>query len=64
MKLLSFVLLAVVALSQAAPQGIDVSSHQPNIDWPAVKASGVEFAYIKATESTSLIPLQAVHHAY
>ncbi|KAF8602579.1 glycoside hydrolase family 25 protein [Ceratobasidium sp. AG-I] len=35
------------------PQGIDVSGYQPNVDWTAVKASGVEFAYIKATESTT-----------
>lgn len=31
-------------------QGIDVSHHQGVIDWPAVKAAGVEFAYIKTTE--------------
>jgi GH25 family lysozyme M1 (1,4-beta-N-acetylmuramidase) len=37
----------------AGPQGIDVSGFQPNIDWNAVKANGVEFAYIKATEGTS-----------
>lgn len=28
-------------------QGIDVSSHQEEIDWDAVKASGVEFAMIR-----------------
>lgn len=31
-------------------RGIDVSHHQGTIDWPAVKASGVEFAFIKASE--------------
>ncbi len=31
-------------------QGIDVSHHQGAIDWAAVKGSGVDFAYIKATE--------------
>ncbi len=31
-------------------QGIDVSHHQGEIDWPAVRADGVDFAYIKATE--------------
>lgn len=30
--------------------GIDVSNHQGVIDWPKVRASGVAFAYIKATE--------------
>ena len=31
-------------------QGIDVSHHQGRIDWPALPAQGVDFAYIKATE--------------
>jgi lysozyme len=31
-------------------QGIDVSHHQGKIDWPRVKAHGVDFAYLKATE--------------
>ncbi|KAF9051778.1 glycoside hydrolase family 25 protein [Panaeolus papilionaceus] len=35
-----------------APQGIDVSSHQGDIDWGAVKGRGISFAYIKATEGT------------
>lgn len=30
--------------------GIDVSNHQGVIDWPKVRAGGVRFAYIKATE--------------
>ncbi len=30
--------------------GIDVSSYQGVIDWPAVKASGVVFAYIRASD--------------
>ena len=30
--------------------GIDVSNHQGNINWSAVKQSGIEVAYIKATE--------------
>lgn len=32
--------------------GIDVSAYQPNIDWPKVAASGIQFAFIKATEGT------------
>ena len=30
--------------------GIDVSKYQGDIDWPRVRASGVSFAFIKATE--------------
>jgi GH25 family lysozyme M1 (1,4-beta-N-acetylmuramidase) len=37
----------------AKPEGIDVSGYQPNIDWAKVKANGIQFAYIKATESTT-----------
>ncbi len=28
--------------------GIDVSSHQPGIDWEAVRAAGVEFVFVRA----------------
>jgi GH25 family lysozyme M1 (1,4-beta-N-acetylmuramidase) len=59
MKLLSVISLALVAVSQAsplekraAPQGIDVSSYQGNINWASVKANGIAFVYIKATEGT------------
>lgn len=31
-------------------QGIDVSHHQGLIEWSSVRAAGVDFAYIKATE--------------
>ena len=33
-----------------AVHGIDVSKYQGDIDWPRVRASGVAFAFIKATE--------------
>jgi lysozyme len=33
-----------------AVQGIDVSKYQGDVDWSAVSASGVRFAWIKATE--------------
>lgn len=43
-----------VALERrASPQGIDVSDFQPDVAWSTVKANGVSFAYIKATEGTS-----------
>ena len=35
--------------------GIDVSHYQGDIDWHAVAASGVKFAYIKATEGVSYV---------
>ena len=31
-------------------QGIDVSAHQGPVDWAKLKAEGVDFAYIKASE--------------
>ena len=36
--------------SDFAIHGIDVSKYQGEIDWNAVRSSGVEFAWIKATE--------------
>jgi lysozyme len=59
-------MLAVLALIWIAPRayqrfelaawgydvkGIDVSHYQGEIDWHALRADGVSFAYIKATES-------------
>jgi GH25 family lysozyme M1 (1,4-beta-N-acetylmuramidase) len=31
-------------------QGLDVSSHQPTVDWPAQYSMGARFAYVKASE--------------
>jgi GH25 family lysozyme M1 (1,4-beta-N-acetylmuramidase) len=63
MRLLSLVSLTLAAIAyatpleslekRAAPQGIDVSGWQPGINWATVKANGIQFAYIKATEGTS-----------
>ena len=36
--------------SESRIWGIDVSAIQGAIDWPAVRASGIEFAYVKASE--------------
>lgn len=33
-------------------QGIDVSHHQGVIDWPAVAAAGISYAFIKATQNS------------
>lgn len=54
LKTAAFLFYASVAYC-AAPHGIDVSAHQPGVNWNAVKANGIEFAYIKATEGTSYI---------
>jgi GH25 family lysozyme M1 (1,4-beta-N-acetylmuramidase) len=37
----------------AQTPGMDVSSHQGNIDWKAVAGKGGKFAYVKATEATT-----------
>ncbi|WP_398905140.1 GH25 family lysozyme [Streptomyces sp. 840.1] len=37
----------------ATVPGIDVSHYQGSINWSSVKAAGIQFAYIKATESTT-----------
>ncbi|NLU67167.1 lysozyme [Streptomyces sp. HNM0574] len=37
----------------ATVEGVDVSSHQGNVDWGALYRSGVRWAYSKATEGTS-----------
>jgi len=36
-------------------KGIDVSSHQDRIDWGRVKADGIGFTYIKATEGVGFV---------
>ncbi len=36
----------------AHTEGVDVSSHQGNVDWPTLWGSGVRWAYAKATEGT------------
>ncbi|MFE0375840.1 lysozyme [Streptomyces inhibens] len=37
----------------ASVEGVDVSSHNGNVAWTTLWNSGVRFAYVKATESTS-----------
>lgn len=43
----------VMAPNASYPAGIDVSHYQGTINWTSVKAAGIQFAYIKATESTT-----------
>lgn len=39
--------------TDTAPEGIDVSSYDGDVDWPAKVSSGMSFAWVKATEGTS-----------
>ncbi|KAI0760064.1 glycoside hydrolase superfamily [Fomes fomentarius] len=38
---------------RAAPKGIDISHYQPSVNFNTVKANGLSFVYIKATEGTT-----------
>jgi len=40
---------------EAQPEGVDVSNHQGTVNWAQVKAGGIEFAFIKATEGTTFL---------
>jgi GH25 family lysozyme M1 (1,4-beta-N-acetylmuramidase) len=51
--LLAGVVAMVPNASATTVEGIDVSHWQGSINWNAVRASGIEFAYIKATEGTT-----------
>lgn len=44
-------------------QGIDVSRYQPTVDWAKVKAAGIAFAVIKASQSNFVDPLFSKHWA-
>lgn len=43
-------LVGCASPDSSAVRGVDVSHHQGRIDWAALKAQGVAFAYVKATE--------------
>lgn len=43
-------------------KGIDVSHHQNEIDWQAVRAAGIEFVFIKATEGTTFVDPKFKHN--
>ncbi len=46
-------------------EGIDVSSYQRSIDWPRVRAAGISYAYIKATEGVTITdPLFVEHYGW
>jgi GH25 family lysozyme M1 (1,4-beta-N-acetylmuramidase) len=45
--------IASPLVKRANPQGIDVSDFQTNVNFNTVKANGISFVFIKATEGTS-----------
>lgn len=48
-------------MQQRSPQyarGIDVSAYQGTVDWAQVASAGISFAFIKATEGTTLVDPQ------
>ncbi|KAF9436899.1 hypothetical protein BGZ76_002659 [Entomortierella beljakovae] len=47
--------LLCATVAYGAVLGIDVSSHQGNVNWATVASAGNKFAYVKATEGTSYI---------
>jgi len=47
--------MVVPATTPTGPQGIDVSHWQNTVNWPQVAASGVQFAYMKATEGVGYV---------
>ena len=47
-------LLGRPGLRDGEVHGVDVSRHQGAIDWPAVAADGISFAYIKSSEGGDL----------
>ncbi|TFK39031.1 glycoside hydrolase family 25 protein [Crucibulum laeve] len=40
---------------RAQPQGVDISHFQPNVNFKTLKANGLSFVFIKATEGTTVI---------
>ena len=46
---------ALAADSSGGVQGMDVSNWQKDVGWPAQRAAGARFAYVKATEGRSYV---------
>jgi GH25 family lysozyme M1 (1,4-beta-N-acetylmuramidase) len=51
-----------VTPSAGPATGVDVSGYQPTVDWQKVAASGIAFAFIKATEATTLVDHAFARH--
>lgn len=52
-SLVAFAVANPVLVKRADPIGIDVSDFTTGVNFNTVKANGVSFVYIKATEGTS-----------
>ena len=50
----SFVSAEPTLVKRANPLGIDISNWQGSVNFNTVKANGLAFVYIKATEGTSM----------
>jgi lysozyme len=59
--LIAILVVVLLSIEQKLPnlilarnyvQGIDISNHNPDIDWPAMKKANIKFAYIKRSEGT------------
>ncbi len=46
---------SAAATTGGTVDGVDVSAYQLRVDWAGLAASGVRFAYVKATEGTSFV---------
>jgi GH25 family lysozyme M1 (1,4-beta-N-acetylmuramidase) len=55
---IALTLSAISDRAHAVVQGIDVSHFQGNINWNSVKADGIEFAFVKATEGVDFIDVK------
>jgi len=55
LMLVTGVVATIPNASAASVAGVDVSHWQGYINWNAARASGIEFAYIKATEGTGYL---------
>ncbi|HET9760380.1 MAG TPA: GH25 family lysozyme, partial [Nocardioidaceae bacterium] len=49
---------ALLASTLAYADGVDVSHWQGTVNWSRVKAAGMQFAFMKATESTTYTDTQ------
>ncbi len=47
----------------ATRRGVDVSHHQGPVDWRRVRADGIGFAYLKATEGSTFVDPRFAEHA-
>jgi lysozyme len=54
--------VTLYAIPSIPPVGLDVSGYQPTVNWAAVAAAGNVFAFIKATEGTTLTDAQFSSH--